>query len=92
VPRLPVLEELVAALGALPLPARVAVDGVDAAGKTMLADDFAVLPGAERLCTDDFLQPPEVRYRQGRESPSGYYEDSFDYERLRVPSWRRTVF
>jgi uridine kinase len=84
VPRLPVVEELGAAVGGLPLPARVAVDGLDAAGKTTLADELAaLLPGAERLCADDFLNPPEVRYRQGRESPLGYYEDSFDYGRLR---------
>jgi uridine kinase len=24
-----------------------------------------------------------VRYRQGRDSPAGYYEDSFDHDRLR---------
>jgi uridine kinase len=84
VPDLPVLEELAEAIASLPLPARVAIDGVDAAGKTTLADELARrLPGAERLCADDFLQPPEVRYRQGRESPVGYYEDSFDYARLR---------
>lgn len=81
---LPVVDELARTLAALPLPARVAIDGVDAAGKTTLADGLAALvPGARRLCADDFLRPPEERHRQGRESPSGYYEDSFDHAALR---------
>jgi uridine kinase len=81
---LPAVGELARTLAALPLPARVAIDGVDAAGKTTFADRLAAhLPGAEQLCADDFLRPAEERYRQGRESPVGYYEDSFDYARLR---------
>jgi uridine kinase len=83
VPELSVVEELAARIAELPLPARVAVDGVDAAGKTTLADELARLLPAERLCADDFLRPPEERYRQGRYSPLGYYEDSFDHGRLR---------
>lgn len=82
--RLPVLEALAARIAELRRPARVAVDGVDAAGKTILADELAgLLAGAQRLSADDFLCPPEERYRQGRESAQGYYEDSFDHERLR---------
>jgi uridine kinase len=85
VPQLPAVEELARTLAALPLPARVAIDGVDAAGKTTLADRLAtLLPAAQRLCADDFLRPAEERYRQGRESPVGYYEDSFDHARLRT--------
>jgi len=81
---MPDLDELAARLAVLPLPARVAVDGVDAAGKTTLASELAaVLPEAERVSADDFLRPSEERYRQGRESPVGYYEDSFDHPRLR---------
>jgi uridine kinase len=84
VPRLSVVEELAARLAELPVPARVAIDGVDAAGKTTLADELAGrLPAAERLSADDFLRPAEERYRQGRESPVGYYEDSFDHDLLR---------
>jgi len=68
----------------LPRPARVAVDGVDAAGKTTLADALAArVPGAACISADDFLRPAEERYRQGRESPQGYYDDSFDHGRLR---------
>jgi uridine kinase len=84
VSRVPDLDQLAAHLAALPLPARVAVDGVDAAGKTTLANELASrLPGAERISADDFLRPPAERYRRGRESPVGYYEDSFDHGRLR---------
>ena len=82
--RLPGVDELAARLAALPHPARVAVDGVDATRKTTLANELAArLPEAERICADDFLRPPVERYRQGRESPVGYYEDSFDHGRLR---------
>jgi uridine kinase len=84
VSRLPVVDRLTAIVAQLPLPARVAVDGVDAAGKTTLADELAArLPAAARLSADDFLRPPEERYRRGRESPEGYYLDSFDHARLR---------
>lgn len=78
------VDELARRLSALPLPARVGIDGVDAAGKTTLADALATrLPDAERLSADDFHRSPEERYQQGRESPVGYYEDSFDHARLR---------
>jgi uridine kinase len=85
VSRLSVLDELAGLLGELPLPARVAIDGVDASGKSTLAGALAArLPAAVCLSADDFLRPPEERYRQGRWSPVGYYEDSFDHARLRV--------
>lgn len=81
---LPGVDELARRLSALPLPARVGIDGVEAAGKTTLSDALATrLPDAERLSADDFHRPPEERYRQGRDSPAGYYEDSFDHPRLR---------
>lgn len=82
-PDLPALDHLAAAISGLGLPARVAVDGVDAAGKTTLADELAPRVGAARLSADEFLRPPEERYRRGRESPEGYYLDSFDHDRLR---------
>jgi uridine kinase len=83
VSRLPAVEGLAAAIARLPLPARVAVDGVDAAGKTTLADELAAHLRADRISADDFLRPPEERYRRGRESPEGYYLVSFDHYRLR---------
>ena len=81
-----VVERLAARLARLDLPARVAIDGPDAAGKTTLADELAALLGATvtRIGADAFLRPPEVRYRRGRESPDGYYDDAVDHEALRA--------
>ena len=33
-----------------------------------------------RAGLDGFHHPEEIRYRQGRDCPTGYYEDSFDYD------------
>jgi uridine kinase len=69
-------------------PVRVAVDGVDAAGKTSLADEL-VGPLTERGRTvvrasiDGFHRPRADRHRRGELSAEGYYHDSFDYPALR---------
>jgi len=69
-------------------PLRVAIDGPDAAGKTVLADEFADLLSGERPVIsagiDGFHNPRELRYRRGPDSPEGYFFDSFDYEALRT--------
>jgi uridine kinase len=78
------LAQLLERIAQLRLPARIAVDGVDAAGKTTLAGELGErLPSATRISADDFLRPVEDRHRQGRESARGFYDDSFDHERLR---------
>lgn len=66
---------------------RVAIDGPDGAGKTTLAE--ALIAPVRRLgrsviraSVDGFHNPRRVRYQRGRESPEGYYRDSFDYARL----------
>ncbi len=67
---------------------RVAVDGVDGSGKTVFAGELVAalavrgLP-AIRASIDGFHHARAVRYRQGRDSPTGYYEDSYDYVALR---------
>jgi uridine kinase len=66
---------------------RVAVDGVDGAGKTTFADELAATlePSGRqvmRVSADDFLNPRSVRYRLGRASPEGFFLDSYDYEAL----------
>ncbi len=70
-----------------PHPLRVAIDGPDAAGKTMLADELAELLTDRRPVVragiDGFHNPRELRYRGGAGSPEGYYLDSFDYEAVR---------
>src|SRR6185437_1127039 len=73
----------------LPHPVRVAIDGIDAAGKTRLADELMV-PLQEcgraviRASIDDFQHPRAERYRHGASSALGYYEDAFDYAQVRT--------
>ena len=69
-------------------PVIVGSDGVDAAGKTKLADALAEKvkrSGRDiiRASIDGFHHPREIRYRRGPDSPDGYYLDSFDYDALR---------
>jgi uridine kinase len=69
-------------------PLRVGIDGVDAAGKTFLANQIAAELtqwGATvlRASIDGFHNPKEIRYRHGNLSPEGYYYDSFNYELLK---------
>lgn len=72
-----------------PHPLRVAVDGVDAAGKTVLAGELVAPVQALgrpviRASVDGFHRPRAERYRRGADSPEGYYHDSFDYPALRA--------
>ncbi|MFN2232987.1 MAG: hypothetical protein ACK2U1_02075 [Anaerolineales bacterium] len=69
-------------------PVRVAIDGVDASGKTTLADRLVPLiekhdRSVMRATIDGFHNPQKVRYQRGLESPDGYYYDSFNYEVLK---------
>lgn len=62
---------------------RIGVDGVDAAGKSTLADELgSVLAGRGRtvlrVSEDDFHAPRRVRYARGRHSPDGFFLDSYD--------------
>lgn len=60
----------------------VAVDGVDGAGKTVLADELAeaVGPGRHvvRVSIDGFHRPRTERYHNGT-GPESFYRDSYDY-------------
>jgi uridine kinase len=64
-------------------PIRVGIDGCDTAGKTTLADEL-VAPLAElgrptiRASLDGFHNPSSVRHQRGRDSPEGYFFDSFN--------------
>jgi uridine kinase len=86
-----VLLRVVRAIEALPSEGvrRVAIDGVDGAGKTTLADELGdLLTGrgttVVRASIDGFHQPRERRWARGRDSPLGYYLDSYDYPRARA--------
>jgi uridine kinase len=62
---------------------RVAVDGVDAAGKTTLANELATCIRQEgrpviRADIDGFHNPRAIRYQRDSLSPEGFYLDSFD--------------
>jgi uridine kinase len=66
---------------------RVAIDGVDGAGKTYFGDELAeelTRRGAPviRASVDGFHHPREVRHRRGRGSPEGYFRDSYEYARM----------
>jgi uridine kinase len=72
----------------VPSPVRVAVDGIDGAGKSTLADELAASlrsRGREvvRASIDAFHNPSSLRYRRGRDSAEGYFHDSFNYDAFR---------
>ena len=68
-------------------PILVGIDGVDAAGKTTVADRLAGRLEKSnrqiiRASIDGFHNPKAIRYRKGRDSPDGYYQDSFNLQLL----------
>jgi uridine kinase len=84
-----VLGRLADAVGSVTVahPARVALDGPPAAGKTTLADELAVVLRTRgrdviRATIDDFLFPRARRYPRGEYSAEGCYFDTHDYDAL----------
>ena len=78
---------VVARTPALGRPALVAVDGVDGSGKTILAaalaDAYARVGRLAFVVHEDvFLNPRAVRYRLGRDSPVGFFLDTYDLPAL----------
>ncbi len=68
-------------------PLRVGIDGVCGAGKSRFAHDLAVvLARGPRpvvlLNSDGFHHVRQRRYRQGRDSARGYYDDGYDFAAL----------
>ena len=66
----------------------VGVDGVDGAGKTCFADELGQVVARQRrpvirASVDGFHNPRRFRYRQGRHSPLGFFEDSYNYQAMR---------
>ncbi|HEX37316.1 MAG TPA: hypothetical protein ENG70_00400 [Candidatus Cloacimonetes bacterium] len=70
-------------------PVKVGIDGIDASGKTTIADllveHIKKLTSREviRASIDGFHNPKHIRMSRGEVSPIGYFEDSFDYSKLR---------
>ncbi|GGQ52247.1 nucleoside/nucleotide kinase family protein [Couchioplanes azureus] len=66
---------------------RIGVDGVDGVGKTTYARALAAaLTAAGRpaihISADGFHHPRAIRYRLGRDSPEGFWRDSYDHAAL----------
>ena len=82
-------EALLVVAGLIPAGARVAVDGPDGSGKTAFADNLAAVlrdrgRTVVRVSIDDFHHVRAIRYRRGRDSPSGFWRDSFNYARFQA--------
>lgn len=64
-------------------PIRVAINGIEGTGKTVFASKLVEYLNikninAIQISIDGFHFNKEVRYKQGRDSAKGYYEDSYD--------------
>jgi uridine kinase len=88
--RTDVIDTVADLLRAIPTghPLRIGIDGITAAGKTTFANELAETLRARgrtvlRTSMDGFHNPRAIRYRQGRESVDGYYEDAYDFVALR---------
>jgi len=69
-------------------PLRVGIDGPSGVGKTTFAIELAAAMRAAghpviRIDSDGFHHLRAVRYRQGRASARGYYEDAYDLDAVR---------
>lgn len=82
----------------------IAIDGVDGAGKTVLARELADMlaphPEVSRASIDGFHHPRAQRYARGRTAES-FYRDSYDHGAIRTllvepfragAPWRRAVY
>lgn len=68
--------------------ARLAIDGVDGAGKTTFANELAEVivdlgRPVIRASVDGFHNAREIRYTRGKQSPIGFFEDSYNYAMLK---------
>jgi uridine kinase len=72
---------------AAPASVLVGVDGPDGSGKTIFADELArtvrrINRPTLRISLDDFHNTRQIRYRLGRDSPVGFWLDSYNYPRF----------
>ncbi|UWX56357.1 hypothetical protein NYZ99_09215 [Maribacter litopenaei] len=64
-------------------PVRIAINGIEGTGKTVMAEKLTEYLNSKNIraiqvSIDGFHFNKEVRYKQGRDSAKGYYEDSYD--------------
>ena len=85
------LQSLAARILALPTDRtlKIGIDGVDGAGKTTFSGELAqVLSASGRplitASVDGFHHPKSTRYRLGKDSPEGFFRDSYDYPALKA--------
>jgi uridine kinase len=62
---------------------RVAINGIEGSGKTTFCKAFAEFLNSQNIKTihisiDEFHHPRKIRFRQGRDSAKGYYEDAYN--------------
>ena len=65
--------------------ALVGIDGVDGSGKSIFAASLAQHFNARPVVVvplDDFRNESAIRYRRGRNSPEGFWLDSYDYDAI----------
>ncbi|MCG5442767.1 uridine kinase [Micromonospora sp. NIE79] len=84
-----VLDEVADMVPTFPAPqcVRVAVDGVDGVGKSTFAGELAAVLSDQgrhvvHVSADDFHHRRAVRHRRGKDSPEGFWLDSYDYGAL----------
>jgi uridine kinase len=68
-------------------PFKIAIDGLDGAGKSTFARELFALMQMEKYpvfqsSIDNFHNSRKIRYSLGERSPEGYYKYSFNYEIL----------
>jgi uridine kinase len=72
-----------------PTPTIVGISGVDASGKTTYATKLVkkLKKHTDRqiiyASIDGFHNLQEIRYKQGKDSPKGYYKDSFNHDAIK---------
>lgn len=63
----------------------MAIDGVDGSGKTTFAAELAMAVRGRPVIVihaDNFLNPTHTRYSRGRNSPEGFWKDTYNYTAL----------
>ena len=68
-------------------PIIVAINGIDGAGKTCFTKELKEILDSKSTdiiyaSIDGFHNSKQIRYQKGKDSPEGFYKDSYNYEKL----------